>query len=139
MLQLLSLRKAFRTVMFLLTCFVITGCYTLTTVTATTIPPKTEAMVVHADENYWTVVNYSFTGGSLTAQIIPDTVKFKKAKTVHIYTAPDAAVTVEGTTLTVPVTNIGKADYYAINFWETAGLLVGGAYLLISMFIGAFQ
>jgi len=117
----------------------ITGCYTLTTVTTSTIPPRTEAMIVHADESHWTVVDYSFTDNILTAQISPDTVKFKKGKTVHIYAAPVSAVTVDGTTLTVPVNNIGKTDYFALNFWETFGLVAGGAYLLFSMVVGAFQ
>ena len=139
MLQSLSLRKAFRTVMFLMTCFVMTGCYTLKTVSTTTIPLKTEALIVHADENYWTVVNYSFTDNLLSAQLSPDTVKYKKARTVHVYAAPVSAVTVEGTTLTVPLTNVGKADYYALNFWETAGLIGGGAYIIFSMIIGVFQ
>ncbi|MRR23731.1 hypothetical protein EG830_12215, partial [bacterium] len=80
-----------------------TGCYTLTTVTTTAIPARTEAMIVHADENYWKVVNYSFTDRHLTAQISPDTLKFRKARTVHIYAAPVSAVTVEGSILTVPV------------------------------------
>lgn len=139
MLQSLSLRKAFRTVIFLMTCFVMAGCYTLKTVTTTTIPLKTEALIVHADESHWTVVDYSFTDNLLSAQLSPDTVKFKKARTVHVYAAPVSAVTIEGTTLTVPVTNIGKTDYYALNFWETAGLIGGGAYIIISMIIGAFQ
>ncbi|MRR23298.1 hypothetical protein EG830_10010 [bacterium] len=65
--------------------------------------------------------------------------KYKKARTVHVYAAPVSAVTVEGTTLTVPLTNVGKADYYALNFWETAGLIGGGAYIIFSMIIGAFQ
>ncbi len=139
MLQSLSLRKAFRTVMFLMACFVMTGCYTLKTVSTTTIPSKTEALIIHADENSWTVVNYSIADNFLSAQISPDTVKFKKARTVHIYAAPVSAVRIEGTTLTVPLTNVGKVDYYALNFLETAALLGGGAYLLISMIVGALQ
>jgi hypothetical protein len=98
-----------------------------------------EAMIVHADESQWTVVNYSFTDNLLTAQIGHDTLKVRKGKTVHIYAAPVSAVRVEDTTLTVPLINIGKADYYALNFWETAGLLAGGGWLLINMIIAAFQ
>jgi hypothetical protein len=139
MLQSLNLRKVFKTVMFLMACVLITGCYTLTTVTTSTIPAKTEALIVHADESHWTVVDYSFTDSFLTAQVSPDTVKFKKGKTVHIYAAPVSAVTVEGTTLTVPLDNIGKTDYFALNFWETFGLLGGGAYLLFSMIAGSIQ
>ncbi|MDM8002092.1 MAG: hypothetical protein QUS66_04155, partial [Bacteroidota bacterium] len=112
---------------------------TLTNVTSTSIPAKMEAMIVHADESSWTVVNYSIADSIMTAQISPDTLKIKRGKTVHIYAAPVSAVKVEDTTLTVPLINIGKADYYALNFWETAGLLAGGGWLLINMIIGAFQ
>jgi hypothetical protein len=138
MLQQLSLRKALRTVMFLLTCLLMTGCYTLKTVTVNSIPADKQVMIIHADENFWTAWNYSFSDGNLTAQLGTDTVKVRKAKTVHIYVAPVSAVSVEGTTLTVPVVNIGKTDYQAINLWETLGLCVGGGWLLYSMIIPAF-
>lgn len=138
MLHELSLRKALRTVMFLMTCFLITGCYTLKTTTYSRIPEKTTFMIVHADENFWPVVNYSVTDGLLTAQLIPYTEKVPRAKTVHVYAAPVSAVTVDGTTLTVPVVNIGKTDYYALNIWETLGLLAGGGWLLYSMIMPLF-
>lgn len=121
MLQQLSLRKALRTVMFLLTCLLMTGCYTLKTVSVTSIPADKQVMLIHADENYWTVGNYSVSDGILTAQLVSDTVKASKAKTVHIYVAPVSAVTVEGTSLTVPTANIAKADYSTVNLLDTVG------------------
>jgi len=136
MLQPLSLRKALRTVMFLLTCLLMTGCYTLRTVSVNSIPADKQVMLIHADENNWTVGNYSASDGILTAQLVTDTVKVRKAKTVHIYVAPVSAVTVDGATLTVPVVNIGKTDYQAVNWWETLGLSAGVGYILV-MFISS--
>lgn len=138
MLNQLSLRKALRTVMFLLTCLLMTGCYTLKTVTVNSIPADKQMMVIHADENYWTTGNYSFSDGNLTAQLATDTEKVRKAKTVHIYVAPVSAVSVEGTTLTVPVANIGKTDYHAFNWWETLGLSAGLSWLLYMLILPAF-
>ena len=135
MLHALSPGRALRAVMFLLTCLLMTGCYTLKTLSVNTIPAEKKIMLIHADENYWTTQYYSFSDGFLTAQLVSDTVKVRKAKSVHIYVAPVSAVTVEGTTLTVPVVNIGKADHRAFNWWETLGLLAGGGFLLFS-FIG---
>jgi hypothetical protein len=134
----LSLRKALRTVIFLLTCLLMTGCYTLKTVSVNSIPADKQVMLVHADENYWTVGNYSVSGGILTAQLSTDTAKVRKAKTVHIYVAPVSAVTVEGTALTVPVVNIGKTDYQAVNWWETLGLCAVGVWLLYPMVASLF-
>jgi len=84
----LSLRKAFKTVILLMTCILITGCYTLRTVTITTIPKNSEVMIVHADTNYWKVADFSVTDGWLRATLSPDSVKVRKAKTVHVYAAP---------------------------------------------------
>ena len=121
--------------MFLLTCLLMTGCYTMRTLSVTSIPADKQVMMIHADEKYWTTQNYSVSDGILTAQLVSDAVKAGKAKTVHLYVAPVSAVTVEGTTLSVPVVNIGKADYQALNWWETLGLLAGGV-LLLYTFIG---
>ncbi len=138
MLHKLSLRKALRTVMFLLTCLLMTGCYTLKTVSVTSIPADKQVMLIHADENYWTVGNYSVSDGILTAQLVSDAVKASKAKTVHIYVAPVSSVTVEGTSLTVPVVNIGKTDYQAVNWWETLGLSAGVGWILYMLIVPLF-
>ena len=95
-------------------------------------------MTVHADENNWTVVNYRVADGILTAQLAADSLKIKKANTVHVYAAPSSAVTVEGTTVTVPVVNIGKTDYYALNWWETLGLSAGVGWILYSIILPLF-
>lgn len=121
MLQKLSLRKALRTVIFLITCLLMTGCYTLRTVPVNSIPAERKILVVHADDNYWTVDSYSISDGILTAHISTPEVKINKGESAHIYAAPSSAVTLEGTTLTVPTANIAKADYHKINLAETAG------------------
>ncbi len=117
----MSLRKAFKPFMFLLTCLIMTGCYTLKTASVSTLPAGIEFLVVHADNNYWTADSYSVSGGNLVAHICTDDVKTGQGNTAHIWVAPDNAITVEGESLTVPTTNIGKVDYHDFNLVETVG------------------
>lgn len=121
MLHALSLRKALRAVMFLLTCLLMTGCYTLKTVPLTGIPAERQILIVHADDNYWTVDSYSVSDGMLTGHIAPGELKVKKGNSAHLYVAPSAAVTVEGDTVRVPTANIAKTDYQAIKMDDTIG------------------
>jgi hypothetical protein len=138
MLHELSLRKATKIVMFLLTCLSMTGCYTLKTVTFNSIPEKRKILVIHSDKNFWAVDNYSISNGALTAMLCSDSVKIRKSKVVDIYVAPAESVTIDGNQLTVPTMNIGKTDYHALNFWETLGLIAGTGWLLYSFLLPAY-
>lgn len=119
MLHKLSLRKASRTVMFLMTCFILTGCYTLRNVSVTNIPQERTLLIVHADLNYWIVEGYSVSDGVLTARICPETGRVRKYNSAHLYVAPLEAVTIEDNMLTVPIANIAKSDYLMVSFLET--------------------
>lgn len=121
MLHALRLRKALRAVMFLLACLFMTGCYTLKTVSVHKIPPERNILIVHADENFWTVDGYSVTEGMLTGHIGSGELKIKKGNSAHLYVAPSTAVTMEGETMTLPIANIAKADYQAIKLEDTIG------------------
>jgi len=138
MLQKLSLRKATKIVMFLLTCMCMTGCYTMKTITFNSIPEQRKILVIHSDQNFWAVDNYSISNGALTAMLCSDSVKIRKSKIVDIYVAPVESVTIDGNQLTVPTANIGKTDYHAINLWETLGLIAGAGYLLYSFLAPVF-
>lgn len=119
MLHPLSLRKAFRIVMFLTTCFLVTGCYTLRKVSVNSIPLNRTYLVVHADVNSWNVEGYSVSDGILTASICPESVKIRKSNSAHIYVAPSEAVTIQDSVLSVPAVNIAKSDYQTLSFLDT--------------------
>ncbi len=128
-----GLRKAFRIVLFLMTCLITTGCYTMRTISVTTIPKITEVIIVHADKNSWTIINYSVTDSLLTGQISQGKVNATKTKTVHVYVAPVSAVTVKGSTLTVPLLNIAKTDCQELNIIETLGFGIIWVSLLFTL------
>lgn len=130
------LRKAIRPLMIILACLLMTGCYNLRTISTTSIPANAEVMIVHADENHWTVVNFRVSDSLLTAQVSTVTGKVKKEKTVHVYAAPVSAVTIEDSILTVPTANIGKTDYYDLNVLETIGLVIAGVWLSVTIIAG---
>lgn len=124
--------------MFLLTCLLMTGCYTLKTVPVTGIPAERQILIVHADENYWTVDNFSVSDGMLTGHIAPGDLKVKKGNSAHLYVAPTTAVTVEGDTVRVPTANMAKADYQAIKMDDTIGfgaIWAGVIFTLLLLFL----
>lgn len=121
MLQKLNLRKALKPVMFLLTCLIMTGCYTLKSVSVNNIPTHRNILVVHADDFQWTVDSYSVTDDLLTGHISSGESRIKKGTSAHLYVAPLNAVTVEGETITLPIANIAKADYYDLRPGESIG------------------
>jgi len=82
--------------------------------------------MLHADDSLWAVVNYSISGKDLTGLIRRDPAEISKTHVTHIYAAPFSAVQVEGDKITVPVSNIGKADYYTTDWW----LIFGGTALV---------
>lgn len=137
MLHALSLRKALRAVMFLLPCILITGCYGLKTVPVTGIPAERQILIVHAEDNYWTVDSYTVSEGMLTGHVAPGDLKVRKGNSAHIYVAPSTAVTVEEETLTVPTSNIAKADYLAVETNDTIGFsaIWGGVLFTLFLFI----
>jgi len=139
MLHALSLRKALSAVMFLLTCLLMTGCYSLKTVPLTGIPAERQILIVHADDNYWTVDSYSVSQGILTGHIGPDDLKVNKSNSAHLYVAPSTAVTVEGDTMTVPTANIAKADYQAIKMDDTVGFGAIWAGVIFTLFLFFFS
>ena len=129
----LSLRKAISLVLLLLTCLCLTGCYSMKTVSLNGIPERISCLIIHADDNYWTVTGRTVTGGILTAQLTADTVKVRKGKVAHIYIAPASSVKIAENVLSVPVANIGKTDYDRIDFWETLGILSVAGWLIAGL------
>ena len=116
-----DLRKALKTVMFLILAVTTAGCYSLKTASLSSIPQKRNVIMLHADDSLWAVSNYTVSDGILTGQIYQDSLKIKKLKVIHLYAAPLSAVKIDGTRLTVPAGNIAKTDYWVIDFWLTLG------------------
>lgn len=135
MLHALSLRKTLRAVMFLLTCLLMTGCYGLKTVPLTGVPAERQILIVHADDNYWTVDSYSVSEGILTGHTGSGDLKVKKDNSAHIYVAPSTAVMVEGDTLMVPTANIAKADYQFVKTNNTIGVIAIWAGVIFTLFL----
>jgi len=125
--------------MFLLTCLLMTGCYSLKTVSITGIPAERQILIVHADDNYWTVDSYSLSEEILTGHIGPGDLKVKKGNSAHLYVAPTTAVTVEGDTMRVPRANIAKADYQAVKVDDTVGFSAIWAGVLFTLFLFFFS
>lgn len=119
--QKLSLKKALKGVIFLAAFLAMTGCYSLKSVPVTQIPAERKILVIHAEDSYWTTDGYSIKDGILTAHIGADSIKLKRDNSAHVYAAPLSAVTIEGSTLTVPVLNIAKADYSDLDVADTIG------------------
>jgi hypothetical protein len=127
-------------VIFLLAGLSLSGCYNLKNVPLNdtiNFPQKRNLLIVHADDSLWTVGNYIISENNLTGQIYRNSSQISKGKVVHVYAAPAIAVTIEGGKLTVPLENIGKADYFSTDWWRTIGTSAFFA-LLAYTFIPSF-
>ena len=116
-----DLRKALKTVMFLILAVTAAGCYSLRTASLSSIPQKRNVVMLHADDSLWAVSNYTVSDGILTGQIYQDSLKITRLKVTHLYAAPVSAVKIDGTRLSVPTGNIAKTDYWVVNLWLTLG------------------
>jgi hypothetical protein len=116
-----DLRKALKTVIFLVLSVTAAGCYSLKTASLSSIPQKRNVIMLHADDSLWAVSNYTVSDGILTGLIDQDSLKITRLKVTHLYAAPLSAVKVDGTKLSVPAGNIAKTDYWVTDFWLTLG------------------
>jgi hypothetical protein len=128
-----DLRKALKTVMFLILAVTAAGCYSLRTASLRSIPQKRNVIMLHADDSLWAVSNYTVSDGILTGLIYQDSGKITRMKVTHLYAAPLSAVKIDGTKLSVPAGNIAKTDYWEINLWLT----LGGA-VTVTLFVFTF-
>ena len=134
MLQFTDLPKTLKLVMILLTGLCLSGCYTLKTIPLNSVksfPQKRDIVLIHADDSIWTITKFLVSENELTGQIYRDSVKITKLKGTHVYVAPVTAVKVENMKLTVPRGNIGKADYFVLDWWKTLGTV--GVVLLFAL------
>jgi len=116
-----DLRKALKTVIFLILSVTVAGCYTLRTASLSSIPQKRNVIMLHADDSLWAVSNYTISDGILTGLIYQDSLKITRLKVTHLYAAPLTAVKIDGTSLSVPAGNIAKTDYWVTDLWLTLG------------------
>ncbi|MCJ7821315.1 MAG: hypothetical protein MUP53_08935 [Bacteroidales bacterium] len=94
--------------------------------------------MLHADDSLWAVSNYSISGKDLTGLISRNSLQISKTKVTHLYAAPLSAVQIEGAKITVPVGNIGKADYFAADWWQILGGTALVAVLLLNFIPSLF-
>lgn len=138
MLQPACLRKALKLLIFLFAAVTLTGCYSLKSVPLSSIPQSRNVIMLHADDSLWAVSNYTISGKDLTGLIYQDSLQISKTKVTHLYAAPLSAVQVEGTRITVPVGNIGKADYYTTDWWQILGGTAIATVLLLTIIPSLF-
>jgi hypothetical protein len=100
-----------------------TGCYSLKTVSVQDIPKERNYLVVHAGDNYWTVEDHAISDSYFYARLSADTSLVSHKNTAHLYVAPIEVVSVGDQILSLPVANIGKADYREISIGQTAGAI----------------
>jgi hypothetical protein len=130
-----DLRKALKTVMFLILAVTAAGCYSLKTATLSSIPQKRNVIMLHADDSLWAVSNYTLSDGMLTGLIYQDSLKITRRKVMHLYAAPVSAVKIDGTKLSVPSANIAKTDYWVTDIWLTLGGVAAFAFVAFTFLL----
>ena len=119
-------KKIFLQALFLIITLGFSGCMTLKTIPVNSLDglnDKRNFLRVHAEESYWLITNYSINDNVLKGDVISGSEKIRKGKITDVYAAPADAVRVENNTLTLPLKNIGKVDYPAVDvFMVSAGV-----------------
>jgi len=98
------------------------GCYSLETIPlnyAIKFPEKRNLILIHAGDSIWNIRDFRISDNRLTGHLIRDTAGIKNVKVSHVYAAPPDALFIEGEILTLPLGNIGKAEYYTVDWWGT--------------------
>lgn len=113
-------------------CFIIlsSGCYTIKGI------PKNEIMlagkteyIIHGHESLYRLGGVNISEGSLVGTINYSKAGPKKPKTIHLYVAPDSAIKVDKYAISVPLTNVVKAEVNRLDGGKTtlAALGIGSA------------
>lgn len=104
--------------------FSASGCYTIRTIPVNNLYGLTKTRTIariHADDSLWIINNFRVESRVLSGSIYKYYNELPKSNIVDIYVAPLEAVKVEGGTLSLPSSNIGKIDYPVIEPLKTFG------------------
>jgi hypothetical protein len=96
---------------------------TIPFISLNSIPAKRNILLIHSDDRLWAIKQFHFSDNNLIGKMYQDSVEFPKLKVTHIYVAPISAIKIEDNNLSFPIENIGKVDYFALDWWKIGGTL----------------
>ena len=127
MLRLENLRKVVKAALVIFIGISLSGCYNLKTISLNNVrqlSPARNIMLIHAADSLWAVSNFIISENKITGHIFRDSLALTKLKVTHLYVAPLSAVKIEGRIIVIQKENIGKTDYFALNWWEILALFL---------------
>jgi hypothetical protein len=115
------------------------GCYSLQSLTRHNIQYANKTVYyLHGPSSFYKLTGATISDGILTGSIDYLVSNSAKAKTIHIYAAPESSIKKDGDTVKVAITNIVKAEVYNIDGFKTVVAVVGSlsiAYLAFLLII----
>lgn len=82
---------------------------------------------IHGRNTAWQITNTSLSEGILSGRIANLEKAPEKGQVIHLYVAPDSAVTVNGDIISLPSANIAKMEVYKVDVGRTIFAATGAA------------
>jgi len=121
-------QKTLAWILFFLVIIQFSGCYTIKKV------PRSELgygertyYFIHGQNSSYQITNTTLSEGILSGKVASLTEAPQKGQVIHLYVAPDTAITVNGDVISVPSSNIAKLEVYKVDAGRTALVTVSAA------------
>jgi hypothetical protein len=112
------------------------GCYSLQNLTRHDIQYANKTVYyLHGPTSFYKLTNATISNGILTGSIDYVVSSSEKAKTIHIYAAPDSSIKKNGDRVQVQFANIVKAEVYSINGLKTVVAVAGSFSIAFLVFL----
>ena len=104
----------------------VSACYSLHSLTRNEIQyANRTTYFLHGPDSYYKLANATISNGVLSATIDYAVSTPQKAKTIHIYVAPDSIIKKNGDRVQVPFTNIAKVEVFELDGMKTIMSVAG--------------
>jgi hypothetical protein len=104
------------------------GCRSISMIPGSELPyAEKNYYYIHSADSSYTVTATRLTDGMLTGIISHPLEKPSKGNVMHLYIAPDSAITITGTDISVPAANVAKAEIYRVDAGKTVTVAAGAA------------
>jgi hypothetical protein len=104
----------------------VSGCYSLHSLTRNEIQyANRTTYFLHGPDSYYKLANATISNGVLSATIDYVVSHPEKAKTIHIYVAPDSVIKKTGDKVQIPFANIAKVEVFELDGMKTIMSVAG--------------
>lgn len=106
-----------------------TGCYTVKNMPRSELGYSVKTYYyIHGQNTAYQITGTTLSDGIVSGKITSLTEEPKKGQVIHLYVAPDSAISVNGDLVSVPAENLAKLEVYKVDTGRTLFVVAGIAY-----------